>query len=157
MNTGTLHIVKSDESQVFLKKGYFENIMPSVRRCYDTQLIPFFFKYIPGSPIPDSITKSLSIVAVEVLGGEIIDQNESEISSTELKEIENENGTWTLYFNPESLLTGLDILNGLHQFKIEIEGVEYRSEPFLCCFNTLVALAGGSFDGSFDASFDIGS
>jgi hypothetical protein len=154
MNTGSLHIIKATSQQVFLKSGYFENIMPSIRRCYNSKFIPFFFKYIPGGTSPESITKSLKVVPVSFVGSEILDGAEVDLGYVHLSEIENGDGTWTLYFNPESPITGINIQNGFHQFKVEIEGVEYRSEPFMCCFTTITT-TGGAFSTAFSSAFDI--
>jgi len=35
-----------------------------------------------------------------------------------------------------------------------VEGVEYRSEPFMCCFNTL-EITSGSFSTAFSTAFSI--
>lgn len=153
MNTGSLHIIKATSQQVFLKSGYFQNFMPSVRRCYDSKLIPFYFKYIPGGSNPESLTKSISLVAIQVKGDTIIDGDEISITASHLKEIDNTNN-WTLYFALTTGLTGVDIRNGLHQYKITVEGVEYRSEPFMCCFNTL-DISEGSFSSAFSSAFDV--
>lgn len=153
MNNGSLNIIKAESQQVFLKSGYFQNFMPSVRRCYDSKLIPFFFKYIPEGASPESITKSISLVPVKISGDSITDGEPISIPYTDLKEIENDND-WTFYFNLQTGITGVMIRNGLHQYKILIEGVEYRSEPFMCCFNT-VDISQGSFSTAFSSAFDV--
>lgn len=151
MNNGSLNIIKAKATHVFLKPGYFESLMPSVRRCYDAYLIPFFFKYIPPPAFPDTVTKSISLVPVSILGDTIKDGNEIEISATKLKAI-NESNLWTLYFRLDSPLSG--IASGMYQFKIIVDSVEYRSEPFLCCFDGTIH-SDGSFSSAFSSAFNV--
>ena len=106
MNNGSLNIIKAKDTHVFLKPGYFESLMPSVRRCYDAYLIPFFFKYIRPPAFPDTVTKSISLVPVSILGDTIKDGTEIEISATKLKAI-NKSNLWTLYFRLDSPYQGL--------------------------------------------------
>lgn len=153
MNNGSLNIIKAESQQVFLKSGYFQNFMPSVRRCYDSKLIPFYFKYIPDAGWPYSITKELSLIPIQVSGNEIIDGTEIPIGEYYLQTINNTT-SWTIYCSIPAWVTVAGITNGLHQYKITIEGIEYRSEPFLCCFNTLV-ITQGSFSSAFSSAFDV--
>lgn len=151
MNTGSLHIIKATSEQVFMKSGYFENIMPSIRRCYDSKLIPFYFKYIPPAAQPDSVTKSVSLMPISIDNGEIIDGTEIEINETNLKAIDKST-SWVLYFNIDIPLSG--IASGIYQYKIIFESAEYRSEPFLCCFDGVTSEF-GAFSSAFSGAFDV--
>lgn len=155
MNNCSLNIIKSGDVQIFKKSGYFDNIAPSIRRCYDSKLIPFFFKYNPGEAVPDTSTKSLTLIKVELVGDEIIELGEQTINSSLLELYAIGGGKYNVYYRAETDLPYLDITKGIYMYKIEVDGDVYYSEPFSVCFADIVATLAGDFNNDFSNDFYI--
>lgn len=151
MKHGILNIIKKEQLQTFALPGYFENPYPSIRRCYDTRFIPFFFKHIESGINPsDAIGVKLYLCKMFISGKEIVEINQKEIAETYVFKERISDG-WVISYDPKYALLGVPVSHGSYYYKIVADSQEYASEPFMCCFNNIKLL--GDFNNDFNNDF----
>lgn len=149
MTNGGLHIFKpAEQTQMFLKFGYHDAVMPAIRRCYDTRFIPFYFKHIGTGAVPDNPPPmSLHLVPITITGNIVKEGEQIEINDAFLEITE----TNAIYFNPTFAIP-MKGRGGMYLFKIKADDDVYKSEPFILCLSDLQVT--GDFNDDFNNDFN---